>query len=192
MKKVNHKFISKFVFTLYDAQSQVFTCSYCSTSCHDVGGIKKHLFQCHLDTISELDFEQKPNSFSELVGRRNKKGSSDPVELACNCHSKGTILLFYNYVEIKEPQELAKNLQSLGRDIDIHGKIRVGSEGFNITIGGSNDAANVFMDYFINCQLLPGIENLDESELKRFKTLYFKPSKGCKHGNRIFIQLSNL
>jgi UPF0176 protein len=118
----------------------------------------------------------------QFTKRRLEKGISDSISVICDCDD-GLVLLFYNYVSIEHPLELCKELQLLCLENEIQGKFRIGVEGFNITCGGSHVSIHALMKYFMNRHhLLPGLETLlGVDMIEKFKELYFKPTKGCKH-----------
>jgi predicted sulfurtransferase len=125
-------------------------------------------------------------------------GSSDPISFSCTCTassdtSGGTILLFYRY--FAAPPSLLRN--TLSRDIDIQelaafhskitqkfhlgGNIRVGREGFNITVGGTKDEIESYMKECMSHWSFLGL-GLDTEE-KRYQ--FFKPTGGgcsCSFG----------
>lgn len=47
------------------------------------------------------------------------------------------MLLFYNYVDIPDPQEVLEWQKSICKELGLKGKIRVAKEGINITLGGT-------------------------------------------------------
>lgn len=59
----------------------------------------------------------------------------------------GTILLFYKYIEIKNPQAVANEQMALCAELGIKGRILIAQEGINGTIGGSLEATNRFKEY---------------------------------------------
>ena len=129
-------------------------------------------------------FESKmpTDAVLKFQGKRNFKGKSDPINiLSCDCSSPGTVLLFYNYLDIVDPIILASDLEKLCSDLHLYGKIRVAQEGFNVTVGGSTAAIIEFQQYFIDNNLLPGIETLNTEDMEEFKFKYFKPNTGCRH-----------
>jgi predicted sulfurtransferase len=152
-------------------------------SCCEIQGlpyvIKQHIQQVHLDIILErIKLDQQKLQFQR---KRLEKGKSDSISVECNC-TDGLVLLFYNYTEIKNELSLAEELKSFSESREIQGKIRIGSEGFNITVGGSTLAIQEFMSYFMaRTELLPGIDQLPTEKQDEFKTKYFKPTKGCRH-----------
>ena len=130
------------------------------------------------ETMQDTEFFKKRNIIK-----------SDPISiLNCDCKRMGSILLFYNHVPIPNLIELAKDLKLLSLKLDLNGKIRVSKQGYNITVGG--ELINEFQEYFITRDyLLPGVDKLSRLELNEFKMLFFKPSRGCKHGNSLLISL---
>jgi predicted sulfurtransferase len=141
--------------------------------------IKEHIYKQHLPEITANIAAETEKA--QFMKRRLSKGKSDSIKIECNC-TNGMILLFYNYVEMERPVELAKALQDFCAARNIWGKIRIGSEGFNITVGGSIGAVEEFMQYFLDrADLLPGIFELGGADIPLFKNSYFKPSSGCQH-----------
>ena len=97
-------------------------------------------------------FESKmpTDAVLKFQGKRNFKGKSDPINiLNCDCSSPGTVLLFYNYLDIVDPIILASDLEKLCSDLHLYGKIRVAQEGFNVTVGGSTAAIIEFQKQLI-------------------------------------------
>jgi predicted sulfurtransferase len=110
------------------------------------------------------------------------------------------VLLFYRYylkpprlpgvcntADLKKatrPTELAKVQHALASRLGLSGKIRVGHEGFNITVAGRSESVQAYMRDIVQHPMLVdlglevGTERAD---------LFFKPSPGCVH---VFDQLS--
>ena len=102
------------------------------------------------------------------------KLKSDPIAYQCSCStdtsSPSKVLLFYNYTTLSSPQLLAQKLKefSARRERgDIRGKIRIASEGYNITIGGRvNQDLTQLVCLLLDLQMdesvavLPGIEKI--------------------------------
>ena len=95
---------------------------------------------------------------------------SDPIDFQCDClkqpktvngeksimlpaNQTGKVLLFYNYIQIQEPNKLAVFLQELCSKLEIRGKIRLASEGFNITLGGSFESMVEFVSVLLKKDL---------------------------------------
>ena len=115
-------------------------------------------------------------------------GTSDPVAFECSCKAPeigGAILLFYRYfaappelpdLQDIDVQELYAFHSSVCERLSLRGKIRVASEGFNVTVGGTNDELEAYKQECIQHWSFAGL-NLD-TPAKRDK--FFKPSaNGC-------------
>ncbi|KIW08174.1 uncharacterized protein PV09_01105 [Verruconis gallopava] len=117
-------------------------------------------------------------------------GKSDPVSFECTCPAKddggGTILLFYRYYAAPPelPAELRPRLTALDEVAAFHrtlcerlhlkGKIRVAAEGFNVTVGGTNDEIASYVEECVKHWTFEGLD-LDTRE-KRDE--FFKPGPG--------------
>jgi len=79
----------------------------------------------------------------------------------------GTILLYYKYVAIAEPEAIAKWQKQLCKELRLTGRIIIAKEGINGTVGGSQDAANKYITAMeehplfneIDFKTAPGNEN---------------------------------
>lgn len=58
----------------------------------------------------------------------------------------GKILLFYKYVHIENPQEIAKWQRDLCQKLGLNGRIILAHEGINATVGGTEEAAQAYID----------------------------------------------
>ncbi|KAL5429501.1 hypothetical protein PMIN04_000297 [Paraphaeosphaeria minitans] len=118
------------------------------------------------------------------------KDNSDPVKYTCTCPAKiegGSVLLFYRYwantpvlpaehsPETHNPQGLANFHKDLATSLNIGGKFRIASEGFNITLGGPSSAINHYIDA---CLAHWSFANIDIST-QQARDAYFKPTPGC-------------
>lgn len=79
----------------------------------------------------------------------------------------GKILLFYKYVDIEYPKQVQKWLQKLCADLHLTGRIIVGHEGINATVGGSEKNTEIF-------------KKAMEKDA-RFTGIDFKESEGGEH-----------
>jgi UPF0176 protein len=110
----------------------------------------------------------------DLTGRRCPVGASDPVGLSCSGTCKGTILLFYKYAKIVDPDTTAKGLLNLSVLLNLRGKLRISKEGVNISIAGSIPSILQFRSRIVELvDILNDIDPNDDS--------FFKPSSGCIH-----------
>jgi predicted sulfurtransferase len=113
----------------------------------------------------------------------------NPMSFICNCSALsdprgGLVLLFYRYYAAspclpKQPPEnnptsLAEFHQNLAKKLGLGGKIRVATEGFNITVGGTRDAIAEYMLECVSHWSFQGLKLSTEEE----RLAFFKPSEG--------------
>ncbi|KAF2671516.1 hypothetical protein BT63DRAFT_353593, partial [Microthyrium microscopicum] len=102
------------------------------------------------------------------------QGQSDPITYSCSCKAAergGEVLLFYRYWtnDPQLPLELRDLAYSLG------GKIRVASEGYNVTVAGTKDEIESFIEECCSHWSFTGLSLGTKEARDRF----FKPSEGC-------------
>lgn len=128
---------------------------------------------------------------SDMVTSRFDIGVSDPVSYDCDCSARhsggGFVLLFYRYFAnspnlphshlptVGEVDQLAAWHKSITLCLEITGKIRVASEGFNVTVGGTKAAIEEYINVCVDHWSFAGLDL--SSFLKR--KAFFKPSPGC-------------
>ncbi|KAJ3253487.1 thiosulfate sulfurtransferase (rhodanese)-like domain-containing protein 2 [Boothiomyces macroporosus] len=159
-----------------------FQCSECQELFANIEQTKKHLCITHPEIIQSalnLIDTKKEAPVETYFKRRCAKGKSDPISLSCDCNQNGTVLLYYNYTTT-DSIKLAKELESLGTKLGLTGKIRVGSEGYNITVAGSTESCDEWVKHFLDPEIMPGIDKIGD-KLDEFILKFFKPSKGCVH-----------
>jgi predicted sulfurtransferase len=116
--------------------------------------------------------------------------NSDPVTYTCTCPAQsegGRVLLFYRYwantpvlpsehaAKILEPQTLADFHSKLASQLNIGGKLRFATEGFNVTLGGTTTAIAAYIEACCTHWSFAGID-LSTQEAR---DAYFKPTPGC-------------
>ncbi len=77
----------------------------------------------------------------------------------------GKILLFYKYVDIEDPHTIMRWQKALCSDLGLTGRILIGKEGVNGTIGGSCEATHTYITAM--------------RQHKLFHDVDFKSSPGC-------------
>jgi predicted sulfurtransferase len=122
-------------------------------------------------------------------------GHSDPVSYTCTCScsatfppTPGLVLLFYRYFSAPpilpspSPSPSPYSLSSLHafhetltRTLSLGGKIRIGKEGFNVTVAGTRHAIETYMEACLNHWSFAGLDLRSEESRREF----FKPSPGC-------------
>ncbi|KAG9241615.1 hypothetical protein BJ878DRAFT_519808 [Calycina marina] len=123
------------------------------------------------------------------VGResRLRKGSSDPISFQCTCSSSteptdGKVLLFFRYFKnaprclqpLQPTSELVTFHTNLTTILKLGGKIRVAEEGFNVTVAGTKDGIEQYIE---ECCSHWSFDGLDlNTTVKR--DAFFKPTNG--------------
>jgi len=70
----------------------------------------------------------------------------------------GNIVLFYKYVDIQDPQALAKWQKSLCTSLGLRGRIILATEGINGTLGGAKEAIDQYIQTMNDHPLFGGID----------------------------------
>jgi hypothetical protein len=184
----------------------------CDVTCNDATAMYKHISATHDDLlqqrIEELLSNTQPQAVSrpddndaEFKSRRAEKYKSDPISLTCSCDpSQGTVILFYAYLLINDPLELAQLHKSWTTDLGLYGKVRVSKEGINSTLAGSSVSINSYIDYLTDLpdfkslnlsQSGDGASSIDRATLEKRRYNFFKPSPGCQHvfGESISVKM---
>ncbi|XP_038058117.1 thiosulfate sulfurtransferase/rhodanese-like domain-containing protein 2 [Patiria miniata] len=78
-----------------------------------------------------------------------------------NGSQKGQILLYYKYVEIEDPDEVADWQRELCQRLQLTGKIRLATEGLNGTVGGSLEATEVYIQSVMTHPIFKDMTPLD-------------------------------
>ncbi|KAH8811828.1 hypothetical protein F5884DRAFT_877170 [Xylogone sp. PMI_703] len=125
-----------------------------------------------------------------MKSTRLPKGESDPVTFTCTCPASadGTVLLFYRYytappsLPATYQEQQALDLEALAAwhkvqttRLNIGGKIRIAKEGFNITVGGTREEINLYIQACLSHWSFAGLDLTTEERQKDF----FKPSEGA-------------
>lgn len=120
----------------------------------------------------------------------------------CSCSPQiqdGLVLLFYRYFALTpilplqqettlpisndKIAELANFHVEQTTELSLRGKIRVGKEGFNVTVSGSREQIQQYMDRCIHHWSFDGLGLNDEhvvmSNLEKRRKDFFKPTRGC-------------
>ncbi len=70
----------------------------------------------------------------------------------------GTILLYYKYVNIAQPEVIAKWQRSLCESLHLTGRIILAHEGINGTVGGTDEACAAYIEAMNNHELFQNID----------------------------------
>ncbi|KAF9586665.1 thiosulfate sulfurtransferase (rhodanese)-like domain-containing protein 2 [Lunasporangiospora selenospora] len=182
----------------------------CSSDFQNSASVFRHLATSHPDLVdcltqdilSQLHPKSKHSNGStsldrelsdsaEFTSRRAKKYESDPVSLSCSCGTGAeTVILFYAYIAIDDPLDLAKRHKSWASELGLYGKVRIANEGINATLSGSDSSIHAYINLltdfspFKSLQLSQVKDSSSEDEkrsLERKRFAFFKPSSGCRH-----------
>ena len=117
-----------------------------------------------------------------------RTGTSDPVSFECNCEARevgGSILLFYRYFsapptipksQTTDVQDLFSFYSSICERLSLKGKIRVATEGFNVTVGGTKSRIQEYIQACLQHWSFAGLDLDTQTKQDEF----FKPSNdGC-------------
>lgn len=72
--------------------------------------------------------------------------------------SNGTILLFYRYVTLENPTAIARWQKELCSRLKLTGRVLIGTEGINATLGGDTDATEEYKREFLAHELFKGTD----------------------------------
>ena len=67
------------------------------------------------------------------------------------------VLLFYKYIDITDPAELADSLRTLAKELNLTGRILIATEGINGTVEGSIENTEVFAQKFLENPLFSDV-----------------------------------
>jgi UPF0176 protein len=70
----------------------------------------------------------------------------------------GKILLYYKYIRIDNPQAVVKEQRALCESLGLKGRILIGTEGLNGTVGGTTEATETYKKAMESHPLFNGIE----------------------------------
>ncbi len=87
----------------------------------------------------------------------------------------GKIILFYKYVDVQDPQAIAKWQKSLCTSLGLRGRVILATEGINATLGGSDESINEYIETMNAHPLFGGIDFKtspgDEQFFPRLRTM---------------------
>jgi UPF0176 protein len=91
-------------------------------------------------------------------------------------NEKYQVLLYYNYVEMEDPEGFAKEHLQFCKDLDLKGRILVANEGINGTVSGTVEATNKYMEAMHNDPRFKDMPfKIDESDGHAFKKMHVRP-----------------
>ncbi|KAI8370515.1 Rhodanese-like domain-containing protein [Radiomyces spectabilis] len=169
----------------------------CQTAFDSQELIGRHVNRCHNDEIdaweallwkqrAQTDDNASVNDTDPLKKRRAPKGASDPITLHCDCDlTNSTVILFYRYKQIPDPQTFAQDHLELCGPLGLTGKVRIAAEGINGTLAGPKDAIETYINWVSTTPVLIDKQLNQCDSDHRYE--FFKPSQGCRH---VFADLS--
>ncbi|MBW8351262.1 rhodanese-related sulfurtransferase [Bacillus sp. IITD106] len=91
-------------------------------------------------------------------------------------NQKYRVLLYYQYVQIEDPEEFAKNHLAFCKELGLKGRILVATEGINGTVSGTWDQTETYMN---EMKKDPRFETMvfkiDEADGHAFKKMHVRP-----------------
>ncbi|KAI7906464.1 Rhodanese-like domain-containing protein [Cokeromyces recurvatus] len=192
VQKLTRNIVQNF-FKEKQIDSQEWHC--CNLEFKSIQGIGRHVHTHHQVDIHKREQEELhkleemnlyKQNVQKLKQRRAKKGSSDPIRINCQCQqtNRSKVILFYKYVDIPDPLQFALDHQRYCTTLT--GKVRIASEGLNVTLAGLNEDIDAYINWLIYTEPFADcLNSLESSQLARYQ--FFKPSAGCRH---VFSDLS--
>ncbi|KAI9472423.1 MAG: hypothetical protein EXX96DRAFT_489568 [Benjaminiella poitrasii] len=166
----------------------------CNLEFKSIQDMGRHVHACHQLEISEREqkemLEQKEReryqqSLQKLKQRRGEKGTSDPITVNCQCPpDTSQVILFYKYTKVRDPVSLG--LEHQDHCAKLTGKVRIATEGLNVTLAGTKKDIDAYIDWLIRTE--PFADRQQELlGSPSARHTFFKPSPGCRH---VFAELS--
>ena len=91
---------------------------------------------------------------------------------------KYQILLYYNYVQIEDPEAFAADHLKFCKELGLKGRILVAEEGINGTVSGTVEQTREYMDMMhADERFADTVFKIDESEEHAFKKMHVRPRK---------------
>jgi UPF0176 protein len=86
------------------------------------------------------------------------------------------VLLYYHYVDIENPEELAAEHLEFCRDLGLKGRILIAKEGINGTVSGTIEQTEKYMEHMNNSPYFKEmVFKIDEAEGHAFKKMHVRP-----------------
>lgn len=86
------------------------------------------------------------------------------------------VLLYYHYVDIENPEELATEHLQFCKDLELKGRILIAKEGINGTVSGTIEQTDKYMEHMQNSRLFKDmVYKIDESDGHAFKKMHVRP-----------------
>lgn len=86
------------------------------------------------------------------------------------------VLLYYNYVQIEDPESFAAEHLQFCKDLELKGRILVAAEGINGTVSGTVEQTEKYMEAMHNDPLFTNMEfKIDPHDGHAFKKMHVRP-----------------
>uniref|UniRef100_A0A3Q1G385 Thiosulfate sulfurtransferase/rhodanese-like domain-containing protein 2 n=1 Tax=Acanthochromis polyacanthus TaxID=80966 RepID=A0A3Q1G385_9TELE len=150
----------------------------CSQTFNEHSAIHKHVARSHNAELQQLtqdtyecllrQLEEEPET------QQPNKHSSEAVDISTWIpdvshiseeqlkNGPGKVLLYYRYCEVEDPHTICAWQKALCEKLHLTGKVRVATEGINGTVGGTNVAA----DIYINAMHSHPVFKMDKEDFK--------------------------
>ncbi len=90
----------------------------------------------------------------------------------------GKILIYYKYIDILDPEQLAVEQRNLCQELGLKGRILIAHEGINGTVGGSAEGTESYKEYMLAHPLFSDVDFKEsEGEADYFPRLMVKVKK---------------
>ena len=100
----------------------------------------------------------------------------------------GKILIYYKYIDILDPEQLAVEQRNLCQELGLKGRILIAHEGINGTVGGSAEGTESYKEYMLAHPLFSDVDFKEsEGEADYFPRLMVKVKKEIVNLNLIPI-----
>ena len=97
-------------------------------------------------------YEDRVDEIAKSITRLIKGRDDEDVELAIQFvrnykkkDEKEVVLLYYMYVDVKDPEELRDWTHRIAKELELKGRVHVANEGINGTLGGSEIATSLYI-----------------------------------------------
>ncbi|XP_047441702.1 thiosulfate sulfurtransferase/rhodanese-like domain-containing protein 2 [Mugil cephalus] len=153
--------------------------SCCGQTFNEHSAVHKHVARNHSSEIQQLTQATYERLLEQLeeepeTRRPNEREASEEVDVSAWIpdishiseeqlkSGPGKVLLYYHYCQVEEPHVICAWQKALCEKLHLTGKVRVATEGINGTVGGTNVAADVYIEAMRSHPLF----NMDEEDFK--------------------------
>ncbi|XP_017285233.1 thiosulfate sulfurtransferase/rhodanese-like domain-containing protein 2 [Kryptolebias marmoratus] len=136
--------------------------SCCGQNFGEHAAVHKHVAKAHSADVQQLTQAACERFFEQLEGETGRQESDGLTDEAVDISAwipdishvpeeqlktgPGKVLLFYRYCQVDGPQNICAWQKALCEKLHLTGKVRVGAEGINGTVGGTGVATDLYID----------------------------------------------